>query len=103
MRRWPAKYATLAASKTEKKKNPKSGRIAQHYRCNACDKEYVATGVQVDHIKPVVDPATGFTSWDTFIKRLYCGEKNLQVLCLTCHKTKTKKEQNGNKQSSKNK
>ena len=35
-RRWPPKYETLNAAKTEKKKNPKSGREAQFYRCNMC-------------------------------------------------------------------
>lgn len=48
--------------------------------------------MQVDHIKPVVDPNTGFTSWDDFIERLYCEKENLQVLCTTCHDRKTLKE-----------
>lgn len=91
-RRYPPKYETLNEAKTEKKINPKTGRLAQHFRCAACLEEFPQKAVQVDHIKPVVDPRRGFTNWDTFIKRLFCDRKNLQVLCETCHKTKTKEE-----------
>jgi len=48
--------------------------------------------VQVDHIIPVIDPATGFTTWDAFIERLFCDRDNLQVLCTSCHDIKTKEE-----------
>jgi 5-methylcytosine-specific restriction endonuclease McrA len=91
-RRWPPKYETLNAAKTIKKINKKTGRLAQHYRCALCEEEFPATGVQVDHIKPVVNPKTGFTTWDTFIKRLFCEAKNLQCVCKVCHKIKTKEE-----------
>lgn len=91
-RRWPPKYETLNEAKTEKKKNPSSGRIAQFYRCNACKEEYVAKDVQVDHKKPVVDPERGHTTWDDYIERLFCEKKNLQVLCKGCHQVKTAKE-----------
>jgi hypothetical protein len=40
----------------------------------------------------VVDVKVGFTSWDDFIERLYCGKENLQVLCKECHDKKTLKE-----------
>lgn len=48
--------------------------------------------MEVDHIKPVVDPQEGFVSWDEFINRLFCEKDNLQALCKTCHKIKTAKE-----------
>ena len=92
-RRWPPKYNTLNSAKTEKKKNVKTGRLAQHYKCTQCKKEYTSKDIQVDHIAPVVDPQVGFVSWDVFIERLFCDETNLQVLCTTCHNKKTKKEQ----------
>ena len=91
MRRWPPKYEALAAAKTEKKINHKSKRLAQHYQCALCKEEFTQKDVQVDHKKPVV-PKTGFTTWDTYIKRLFCDVKNLQVLCKPCHKIKTKEE-----------
>lgn len=92
-RRYPPKFLTLNEAKTEKKKNKATNRIAQHFLCALCETDFPATQVQVDHIKPVVDPAKGFTSWDSYIKRLFCKKENLQVLCKSCHKIKTKKEQ----------
>jgi len=50
--------------------------------------------VQVDHIVPVIDPETGFTTWDDVIERLFCEEDGLQVLCHACHQRKTKNETN---------
>lgn len=62
------------------------------YKCNCCGGEFSNSNVEVDHIKPVVDPAKGFKDWNTFIKRLYCEQDNLQVLCKPCHKQKSKEE-----------
>lgn len=90
-RRWPPKWAVLETSKTEKKVNSKTGRIAQHYKCASCSNEFTSKDIEVDHIKPVV-PETGFVSWDDVIKNLFCGEDNLQVLCTSCHKKKSKEE-----------
>jgi len=91
-RRYPPKYETLKEAFVEKKSNPKTGRLASFYKCNKCKNHYVATQVQVDHKIPVVDPKTGFTNWDDFVKRLFCPKKNLQVLCRPCHLVKTQKE-----------
>lgn len=91
-RRWPPKYETLNEAKTEKKKNKLTGRLAQHFLCALCGEDFPATQVQVDHIKPVVDPRKGFTTWDTYIKRLFCSKENFQILCKPCHKQKTKEE-----------
>jgi 5-methylcytosine-specific restriction endonuclease McrA len=66
--------------------------MAQHYRCSGCNAEFTSKDVQIDHIRPVVDPTTGFTTWDEFIERLFCPKDNLQVLCKTCHDTKTQSE-----------
>jgi 5-methylcytosine-specific restriction endonuclease McrA len=104
-RKYPPKYETLNEAKTEKKTNTKTGRIAQHYMCSGCAGEFPATQVQVDHIEPVVSPQTGFTTWDDFVRRLFCGKENLQVLCKTCHSLKSaeeKGERNRRKKSSTN-
>ena len=96
-RKWPPKYECLNDAKTSKKINTKTKRMAQHYLCASCLQEYPQSSVQVDHITPVIDVAAGFTSWDDFIRRLYCEKDNLQVLCVSCHSEKTLKEkQNGN-------
>lgn len=72
--------------------NAKTGKLAMHYRCAACQKLYVASDVQVDHILPVVDPKKGFVSWDDFINRIFCEIESLQVMCKPCHKIKTDQE-----------
>ena len=48
--------------------------------------------MSVDHEPPVVDPRTGFTTWDSFINNLFCEEDKLQVLCKACHDEKSKEE-----------
>lgn len=91
-RRWPPKFDVLKAAFTCVKRNPATGRQAKHYRCAECGCDFPLTQVQVDHKKPVVDPAVGFTTWDTFVKRLYIEARGLQVLCKPCHKKKTDDE-----------
>ncbi len=66
-RRWPPKYKALKEAFVARKVNAKTGKMAMHYNCAVCQKLYVASDVQVDHIKPVVDPKKGFISWDDFI------------------------------------
>src|SRR5512139_4098738 len=78
-RRFPPKFEVLKAALTGKKVNEATGRVAAHYRCADCKKDFPQKNVQVDHIKPVVDPKVGFVSWDVFIERLFCEAKNLQV------------------------
>lgn len=91
-RRFPPKYECLNAAKTEKKINVKSGRLAQHYKCASCKQEFTSKDVEVDHIKPVIDPKKGFESWDKYIERMFCDATNFQVLCKPCHLIKSKKE-----------
>jgi 5-methylcytosine-specific restriction endonuclease McrA len=91
-RKWPPKFAVLKSATTERKTNPKSGKLAMHYRCAVCSLDFPAKDVQVDHIKPIVSVSAGFKTWDDFIDKLFCEAKNLQVLCKPCHKVKTGKE-----------
>ena len=93
----------LKAAATTKKKNKKTNRLAQHYKCNACNKDFPASSVQVDHIDPVVNPQQGFQDWDTYIERLYINSDGLQVLCKSCHKKKTTKESSGRTKSNQDK
>ena len=75
-----------------KQVNAKTGKMAMHYKCAECKDLFVATDVQVDHIKPVVDPKKGFVSWDVYINRMFCEIEDLQVMCKPCHKVKTDSE-----------
>ena len=96
-RRWPPKFAALKKALVGRKTNDKTGKLAQHYRCVTCNKDFVGADVQVDHIHPVVDPVQGFVSWDTYIDRMFCELHYLQVLCIPCHKQKTQQEKEARK------
>jgi hypothetical protein len=100
-RKYPPKYTVLKAAFSGKKLNRATKRQCMHYTCNMCNGDFPSKDVNVDHIDPVVDPATGFVDWNTFIERLFCSEDNLQVLCSKCHTEKTKQERevrNGSKE-----
>lgn len=90
--RWPPKYKALNAAKQGKKINEASGRLAEHYKCAACQGSFPAKNIQVDHIYPVIDPNIGFTTWDDVIKRMFCEQEDFQILCRECHLEKTKSE-----------
>lgn len=71
------------------------------YLCAGCGNVVPATtkvdgkrvkNVHVDHINPVINPAIGWESFDSFINGLFCEPENLQVLCDACHTTKTNNE-----------
>lgn len=91
-RKFPAKYETLKSASVGKKVNVKTNRIAEHYKCAECKKDYPAKDVNCDHTNPVIDPKVGFVDWDTYIRRMFCGKDNLQVLCTKCHDEKTANE-----------
>jgi 5-methylcytosine-specific restriction endonuclease McrA len=89
--RWPPRYTVLSDACVGTKINPKSGRLAKHYKCNACNNDFPAKEVEVNHITPVI-PLSGFDSWDGVIKRIFCEKDGLELLCKPCHKLVTKKE-----------
>ena len=70
-----------------------AARVARgQYRCAMCQDLFKAKEVDLDHIEPVVDPKTGFTTWDDYIDRLYCPAEGFQVICHVCHSHKTSLE-----------
>lgn len=48
--------------------------------------------IVVDHIEPVIDPRTGFTTWDDYIARMFVREEGLQAICYSCHEKKSNEE-----------
>lgn len=57
------------------------------YRCAECEGVFRRKLIQVDHIVAVGK----FISFDLFIERLFCDARTgLRVLCITCHKLKSK-------------
>lgn len=88
--RWYARNEALRLSRVER----------GFYKCAACKQTFARKEVQIDHINPVVK-ITGFTTWDDYINRLFCPVEGLQILCLTCHDSKTLIEQNRRKKHKK--
>lgn len=68
---------------------------AVQYLCSPCKSWTKSTAVSVDHIVPVIDVQVGFVDWNEFVRRLFCGPENLQVICDTCHNGKTNAERIG--------
>lgn len=90
-RKWAPISDCLAAARTKR----------GFYKCAECEKEVPATkvvgrkrvkNIVVDHIKPIVDPSTGFTTWDDYVESMFCELDNLQALCLECHLVKCNEE-----------
>lgn len=106
---WYAKYVFAAARKAFRWSPAKRQVLKEAfdsvaneneaYLCAGCDSWTYKENVQVDHKIPVVDPVTGFTTWDNYFQRLFCGAENLAVLCTDCHKEKTKLESGLRKQA----
>lgn len=98
MRKYPPYYGTLNTVKESYYIESKKGKQMKRclYTCTQCHEKYKSGEVSVDHIQPVVDPATGFPAlpdgtpdWNVYIARLFCPQENLQVLCSSCHDKKT--------------
>ena len=100
-RRWPPRFDALKLAYRDVQINEATGRSAKHYECNECHKLFPSKSVQVDHIRPVVEPLDGFISWDVFIERLFCDASNLQILCTDCHKKKSAEERKQRKSNGK--
>lgn len=80
---WPAR-----------KEAQKKARISRgKYRCALCGGEnFGPKDIQADHIRPVINPHTGFTDYNSYIERLFCDESGYQILCRPCHTVKSSKE-----------
>lgn len=72
----------------------KGVRGGNRYICAKCGAIEPIGHVEVDHIDPVisVDKSVDSYSAQELYERLFCDKDNLQVLCLTCHGTKTTAE-----------
>jgi len=74
------------------------------YVCEGCGREGPATlpppegnkrrikNIVADHIHPIVDPAVGFTTYDSWIERCFVESEGYQALCHKCHTEKTAEE-----------
>lgn len=83
MRRWWKKTPMVSITKQKARKS------RGQYECAHCLQLFSEKYTNIDHISPVVDPTVGFIDLDTFCRRLFCDDSNLQLLCLDCHSKKT--------------
>lgn len=74
--------------------DPKRKAVKYWVKCADCGKMEAKSNVQTDHKHPVVPVNSSFAemSFDTVVNRTWCEENDLQILCLECHKLKTKEE-----------
>lgn len=74
--------------------DPSRKRVTRWGRCAECEKLEPLYKMQIDHIEPVIpqDSSLDQMTWDTLVDRIWCDERNLQALCETCHKAKSKEE-----------
>lgn len=79
---WKARQEALVNARVERGK----------YKCASCQDLFGPKEVDLDHRYPVIDPKTGFTTWDDYINRLFCSSEDFDVLCKACHEAKTKME-----------
>lgn len=77
--KWPARQEALSNARVER------GR----YRCADCGDLFGPKEIDLDHRVPVIDPKTGFKTWDDFIEKLFCEADMFDVLCKQCHTNKT--------------
>ena len=97
-RKWKPMFDALKDAQTERKINPKTGKLAMHYQCAMCGNDHPVKEMAIDHIEPLV-PTDHEATWDEIIQRALVEKHGFQVLCKEpCHKTKTQEENNARKQ-----
>lgn len=92
MRNWAPKGDSVKLARDGKIENPKTGRMNIASKCQLCGDRFLEKDMKIDHVIPVIDPETGFTTWDDCINRMFVEVDGYQILCKDCHDNKTLKE-----------
>lgn len=94
--RWwkPISECKKAAKRVYKGTNK---RQKYEYLCNDCKQYHSDKETVVDHINPV-GTLTQSSDLPDFIENLFCEKEGLQLLCKTCHRKKTKADNEKTKQ-----
>lgn len=74
--------------------DPKRPRVTKWVRCASCKEPLAGYQADIDHIQPKIPVYASFDdmSIDVYLDKLWCAESNLQILCFSCHKTKSRLE-----------
>jgi len=73
--RWPARSEALKQARKDR----------GLYECATCKEQFGKKEVHVDHIDPVI-AISGFTTWDSYITKLFGMPDQYQILCVSCHR-----------------
>lgn len=75
-------------------KDPKRKAVKFWVQCTECKKMEAKSNVQLDHRDPVIPVTSSLEEMEIaeVIDRIWCDESNLDILCLKCHRSKTKME-----------
>jgi hypothetical protein len=82
---------TAALDKVVDQSGPKGGR---RWKCEGCGGKSARKDIFIDHIEPLVPLNTNVSnlSFKQLYERCWTNRNNLQVLCYTCHRVKSAKE-----------
>lgn len=109
--RWPPRREAMLAARTERRVNPKTGKLCWHVRCALCQREMLEKEGRLDHVKPAGSLYESVVAADddvymsglrnesraayymgSFLQRLLCSVEGFQVLCTICHDQKSARE-----------
>jgi len=63
------------------------------YKCALCGTDGLpATALQLDHVQPIINPDTGWVSYDNWIERAVVDAQGYSFICIPCHKAKSVSE-----------
>lgn len=90
-RKWaPRKQVLIAARRPNESDN---ARLKWEYQCAACRSWFPGSQVEVDHIVPC-GTLKSFEDLRGFAERLFVEPEGMEVLCESCHQTKTNQTRN---------
>ena len=90
--RWGPKYDAIKRAFVKNGVNPKTGHKCKLHQCEECGGLFAQGDMHADHIESVVDPETGFVSWDIFIARTFSEKEGFRAICHECHAVRTAKD-----------
>lgn len=85
--KYPCKYQALKKARRSSERI-ENKRIKWEYKCAECEKWYLMKEVCVDHIVSC-GTLKNYYDLSRFCQRLFCGVKDLQILCKYCHDIKS--------------
>lgn len=88
------RLSVLKSAITTRIKDENRTRVKTWYVCFQCYKPFAGYEMQIDHVIPIVrvNETLQELDFNILVDRIWCDKDNLQAICLTCHKQKSKLE-----------